>query len=110
MREQRLKDRFAARARKVEHKKYEAQRQRVLRLRAVEAKKVSRAKKEVKYKAIAEKIVVPNNMRKKEQKKKQRKRATLAELAARYERGDKSVKYCEKGCGKYYISNHKCKV
>ena len=99
--EQRRKDRYAARARTVEHKKDEAQRQKAQRLRAEEAKKVSKAKKEVKYKSLSEKVVVPG-------RKEKRKRSTLAELAVRYDSGDKSVKYCEKGCGKYYISHHKC--
>jgi hypothetical protein len=83
-----------------------AQRHKAMRVRSEKAKKVAKAKKEVKYKSLSEKRV---KLPKQKPLKKPRTRTTLAELAARYESGDTSVKFCEKGCGKYYISAHKCK-
>jgi hypothetical protein len=106
LREQQRKDKEAARTRKIEYKKEEAKRQKANRARAEEAKNVSKAKKEVKYKTLSEKVVkVPKS----QQQKTKTKRTTLAELEARYANGDKAVKFCEKGCGKYYLTSHKCK-
>jgi hypothetical protein len=77
-----------------------------MRSRSEVAKKVAKANKEVKYKSLPEKMVKIAKPR----HEKQRTRTTLAELKMRYDSGDSSVKYCEKGCGKYYISAHKCKL
>jgi hypothetical protein len=106
-REQLRRDKYARRTRTVQYKKQAAQRLKAMRIRSEEAKKIAKAKKEVRYKSLSDKLVkVP----KQRVQKKQRTRTTLAELAARYESGDPSVKYCEKGCGKYYITAHKCKL
>jgi hypothetical protein len=106
IREQQRREKHARRTRTVRYKKEAAQRLKAMRSRSEEAKKVAKAKKEVKYKSLSEKMVkVP-----KPRREKQRTRTTLAELKARYDSGDTTVKYCEKGCGKYYISAHKCKL
>jgi len=42
-------------------------------------------------------------------KKPRKPRTTQAQLRTLYNGDDKRVKYCEKGCGKYYLSSHKCK-
>jgi hypothetical protein len=98
--QQSKKDYFARRSRTIEFKKEEAARLKAAKARAEQAKQRSKEQKHVPYKKLSQKVIKP---------KQGRRRATLAELKARFDAGDTAVKQCGRpGCKKYYLTSHKC--